>query len=227
MPDIITLAWIVGGLFLLAASLKALRNLARTLLAGTLRAGDATASHPAGKRKAPLLILAVLALFSVGGHAGMWLFPNAAETPLLPPESDDEALERLQSELDTLHAAGVAREVKTINAPPTRHVVVGRTNDWLGQPIFREVPNRRADYRQYRSYAHKAFTSAPVPSLASVTVAYHRNCAVCDRTFNARLKIDRILRQRQAKARPASAETEPRLRAGSRDNPPQIPTGLQ
>ena len=141
----------------------------------------------------------------------MWLFPHAAETPLLPPESDDKALERLQSELDTLHAAGVAREVKTINAPPTRRIVVGRTNDWLGQPIFREVPNRRADYRQYRSYVHKAFTSAPVPSLASVTVAYHRNCAVCDRTFNARLKIDHILRQ----ARPKPGLPPPKRSLGS------------
>ena len=106
---------------------------------------------------------------------------------VLPPEGDDAVLAQLQTQIDALHAAGVAREARSLLHPKSS--------------------NNRANYRQYRSYAHKAFTSSPVPSLTSVTVAYHRQCSICDRNFGTRLKIDAI-RERQAREAKARREME-------------------
>jgi hypothetical protein len=206
--NITTMAWIVGLLLLLGAVLGALRKLATALLSGAFRAGDATASRLAEKPKAALPILAVLALTGACGYAGLRIFPRTVENPVIPlsPESDDIQFERLQIQIDSLHAAGVAREAAMIGKPDIVQRRIGF--DGFGQSIYRPVRVRRPDYRNYRSYAHKLFTPGPASEARTVTVAYHVRCAICDRNFHARLKIDAI-RERQAREAKARRETQP------------------
>jgi hypothetical protein len=69
------------------------------------------------------------------------------------PEGDDEALARLEKQMDSLHVQGVVEETM-----------------------------RNFDYRRYRTYAHERGGES----------FYHRNCAVCDQNFQARVKMDEI-----------------------------------
>lgn len=209
--NITTLAWIVGGFLLLGAVLAQLRKLALALLSGLFRAGDDPGSGVAGKPQARR-ILAMLALIGLGGYGVAHFLPRAAERPVarLSPEDEADELARLQSQIDSLHAAGVAREAGMIGKPELVRQRVGF--DGFGQSIYRPVRVRRPDYRNYKSYAHKALTPGTVPRLTAVTVTYHRRCSVCDQSFHARLKIDAI-RLRQARAADAP--------------PPPPPTGLQ
>lgn len=179
--NIMTLAWLVAALLLLGAALSGLKNLARALWSGAVRRGDGRVPRSPGKPAVGLL--AVLALMTgAAGYGGARFFPLAAAGRELAADGLDDDLERLHGQMDQLHAAGVAREARSFDAPVTRR-----------------VPGRRPDYRHYRSYsAHKQFTSAPVLSLSSVTVVYHRQCAVCEQNFRLRLKIDAIY-ERQAR----------------------------
>jgi hypothetical protein len=83
---------------------------------------------------------------------------------LSPPEGDEAALKRFQSQFDTLHANGVADEAATIGQS-TRQEFVGYDDSFLRQSVYRTVPNPYGDYRRYRQYGN---------------TYYHRSCSVCD-----------------------------------------------
>jgi hypothetical protein len=194
--NITMMAWTVGALLLLGAVLGALKKFALSLFTSRRpgNPGPRLTAKPAAK------LLSILALTGVAGYAGARFIPVTTADAEIPAANLDDELERLHSQLDQLHGSGVAREAKTIDLPATRRVFVGRSNDFLAQPIYRRVPNKRADYRRYRSYAaHKKLTFSPVPTLTPVTVIYHHRCAACDQNFRIRLKIDAIY-ERQANA---------------------------
>jgi hypothetical protein len=106
------------------------------------------------------------------------------------------------------------REAATIDAPAFRRVFVGRTNDFFQEPIYRLVPNKREDYRNFQSHVHKEIRDGPVPSLAFATVIYHRHCAACTQNLRIRMRIDAIrehqvrrARARQSKPQEPSTDT--------------------
>ena len=205
MNSYVHIAWIVSGLLVLHAGIKAVL----ALFGGALRSGSAA------KPKAAALLLAVAVIGGVG-YAVARLLPSVKALSHTPEAADpalaeqreaelsarlDIELERLQDRIDALHAEGVANEAATIGAPAFRRVFVGRTNDFFQQPIYRLVPNKLADYRKFQSHVHKEIRDGPVPSLASVTVIYHRHCAACTQNLRIRLRIDAIREHQVRRAR--------------------------
>jgi hypothetical protein len=218
--NVTSLAATVAVLLVLGATLGAVKRQALALLGGASRPGNA-----GPKPRAVLLFLAV-ALTGAAGYAVTWLVPSvkalghtpAADDPVLAGQREaelserlDAELQRLQDHIDALHADGVASEAATIGAPAMRRVFVGRTNDFFQQPMYRMVPNKTADYRNFRSHVHKEIRDGPVPSLASVTYIYHRQCVACSQNFKIRLRIDAIHEHqvRQAKARQSKPQGPP------------------
>lgn len=223
--NVTSLAVTVAVLLALGAVLGAVKRQGLALLCGASRRDGGHGAKP----RAALLFLAV-GVIGGAGYAVAQLLPSIKALSHAPEAADPalaeqrEAglserlgteLERLQDRIDALHAEGVAREAATIDAPAFRRVFVGRTNDFFQQPIYRMVPNKRADYRKFQSHVHKEIRDGPMPSLASVTVIYHRHCAACTQNLRIRLRIDAIrehqvrrARARQSKPQEHSTDTE-------------------
>jgi hypothetical protein len=219
-----SLAATVAVLLVLGRALGTVKRLALARFGGASRRDGGHGARP----RAALLFLAV-ALTGGASYAVTWLLPSikalshtpAADDPALAEQREaelsarlDAELERLQDRIDALHAEGVANEAATIDAPAFRRVFVGRTDDFFQQPIYRMVPNKRADYRKFQSHVHKEIRDGLMPSLASVTVIYHRHCAACTQNLRIRLRIDAIrehqvrrARARQSKPQEPAADT--------------------
>jgi hypothetical protein len=214
------LAATVAVLLVLGWALGAVKRQVLPLLGGASRLGNTGA-----KPRAALLFLAV-AVIGGAGYAMAQLLPGIKALSHTPEAADpalaeqqeaelsarlDAELERLQDRIDALHAEGVANEAATIDAPAFRRVFVGRTNDFFQQPIYRMVPNKRADYRNFQSHVHKEIRDGPMPSLASVTAIYHRRCAACTQNLRIRLRIDAIREHqvRRARARQSKPQEPP------------------
>jgi hypothetical protein len=216
------LAATVAALLVLGAVLGAVKRHALPLLAGASRRDGGHGAKP----RAALLLLAFAAT-GAAAYAVTFLLPRIKGLSLTSAVDADPALaeqreaelserlaaelEQLQDRIDTLHAEGVSREAATINAPAMRRVFVGRTDDFLRQSIYRQVPTKRADYRKFQSHVHKEIRDGPVPSLASVTVIYHRRCAPCSQNLRIRQRIDSIREHqvRRARARQSKPQELP------------------
>jgi hypothetical protein len=105
---------------------------------------------------------------------------------VVPAESDEDALARLKGEIDTLHEQGVYEDSRLINPSGTRQVFAGYDDSFLRQSVYKTVRDPRANYRSYRTYNHHH----------GGETYYHRGCRVCDENFQARQKIDAIIRRR-------------------------------